>query len=270
VLSLLLDTTGSPIVFVDNASRDGSVAMAQAVAARSGGRVTVVEAAENLGAVGRNVGVAHCSTPYVAFCDDDSWWAPEATAIAEAAFDAHPSLALLAARTLVWPDLREDPIVADLAASPLGHDPMLPGPSVLGFLSCSSIVRRSAFEAVGGFSPILHFRGEEQLLAWDLAAQGWDLCFDDRLTAYHRPSPNRSATSAQQARQLRNAVLTTWLRRPPGPCARDALRLVRAARNSADHAAVVREALRALPAVRAARRRLPASTEAAVRLLEST
>ena len=68
-----------------------------------------------------------------------------------------------------------------LADSPLGRDPALPGPSILGFLACSAVVRKDAFEAVGGFSKILHFRGEEQLLSWDLSAHGWDLCFCPRI-----------------------------------------------------------------------------------------
>ena len=69
------------VVVVDNASRDDSVAAAGSVASRCPGRVTVIPLNHNAGAVARNVGVARCSTPYVAFCDDDSWWAPEAPAI---------------------------------------------------------------------------------------------------------------------------------------------------------------------------------------------
>jgi hypothetical protein len=42
-----------------------------------------------------------------------------------------------------------------------GAAPDLPGPSVLGFLACSAIVRRSAFLDVGGFDDILFFVGEE-------------------------------------------------------------------------------------------------------------
>ena len=30
----------------------------------------------NLGAVGRDLAMNHVRTPYVAFCDDDSWWEP--------------------------------------------------------------------------------------------------------------------------------------------------------------------------------------------------
>ncbi|WNG90116.1 glycosyltransferase [Mycobacterium sp. ITM-2016-00317] len=270
VLRLLLDTTQSPIILVDNASRDDSVAVANHIAAGSGRRLTVIELPDNLGAVGRNVGVAHCSTPYVAFCDDDSWWEPDAPAIAEEVFDAHPSVAVLAGRTLVWPDMREDPIVAELADSPLGRDPALPGPSILGFQACSAMVRKSAFQAVGGFSPILHFRGEEQLLAVDLATIGWDLCFCDRLTAYHRPSALRAPSSAEQARVLRNTVLTAWLRRPLRRCVQSSADFAWAAARDRAHAAALAEALRAVPAVISARHRLPAPVERAVRTLETS
>ena len=56
-----------PVIVVDNASDDGS-----AMAAGSFPGVTVIEAARNLGAAGRNVAVRRVTTPYVAFCDDDT------------------------------------------------------------------------------------------------------------------------------------------------------------------------------------------------------
>src|SRR4051812_21084565 len=59
-----------PVVLIDNGSTDGTAA---AVRARYS-EVDVVAAGENLGAVGRNVGVGRLATPYVAFCDDDTWW----------------------------------------------------------------------------------------------------------------------------------------------------------------------------------------------------
>ncbi|MCK5756239.1 MAG: glycosyltransferase family 2 protein [Mycobacterium sp.] len=268
VLHRLLDSTRCPVILVDNASRDDSVEVARRIAAGSGERLTVVELDENLGAVGRNVGVARAHTPFVAFCDDDSWWDPNSVALAERLFDEYPTLGLLAARTVVWPDGRDDPIVADLANSPLGHDPALPGPSVLGFLSCSAIVRKDAFEAVHGFSPILHFRGEEQLLAWDLAAAGWALCFCARLTAFHQPSAQRATTAVQDARLARNAALTTWLRRPLRPCLDAAAALLRAAVRDHEHARAFGQAMWSLPAVFAERRRLPIAVEQAVRRCE--
>lgn len=73
-----------------------------------------------------------------------------------------------------------------MAASPLGRHPSLPGPSVLGFLACSAIVRRSGFLGVGGFSTLLHFAAKK-LLSYDLAAHGWQLFYADDVHAHHHP-----------------------------------------------------------------------------------
>jgi hypothetical protein len=105
-------------------------------------------------------------------------------------------------------------------------------------------------------------------VAWDLAAQGWDLCFCPDIVAYHQPSAVRPANAVQDARSLRNAVLTTWLRRPPGTCVRAAARLARAAAMDGAHASATLEALRKLPAVMHERRRLPDSVERSLALLE--
>jgi GT2 family glycosyltransferase len=268
VIERLLDTTSCPIILVDNASQDDSVKTAERLIPRSANRLQVVALSDNLGAVGRNVGVAESRTPYVAFCDDDSWWDPDATSIAEALFGEHPTVALLAGRTEVWPERRDDPLVAMLAASPLGRDPALPGPSILGFLACSAMVRKVAFEGVGGFSPLLHFRGEERLLSWDLAANGWDLCFCPELIAHHQPSRVRPTSSEQNARSLRNDVLTTWLRRPLPQCTGAAARLARAAVSDVAHAKAFGEAMRLLPKVVRERRTLPDDIEQSVRLLD--
>lgn len=264
----LLDTTPCPILLVDNASRDDSVAAATRIAATSAGRLSVIPLNRNAGAVARNVGVARCTTPYAAFCDDDSWWAPEAISLAEEIFEQCATVALLAARTVVVPQYRDDPLVARLANSPLGRAPGLPGPSILGFQACSALVRKAAFEAVGGFSPILHFRGEEELLACDLAANGWDLCFCPALVAYHQPSAIRSASQAQRARVLRNTLLTACLRRPMDRCARAAADLVLAATHDTEHAKALLEAFTALPAALRGRRRLPDAVERSLRILE--
>jgi GT2 family glycosyltransferase len=254
---------------VDNNSEDDSVGDARRIEARSANRLQIIELDSNRGAVGRNVGVAACSTPFVAFCDDDSWWAPDATAIAEEIFDGHPTVGLLAARTKVWPQRRDDPLADELANSALGRRLDLPGPSILGFLACSAMVRKPAFVAAGGFSDILHFRGEEQLLALDLATLGWELCYCPELVAVHQPSALRPTTAAQDARSLRNAVLTTWMRRPIRHCVKATGSLIWAALHDGEHARGAAQALMKLPAVVGQRRRLPASVEQALALLES-
>jgi GT2 family glycosyltransferase len=136
-------------------------------------------------------------------------------------------------------------------------------------MTCAAVVRKAAFVAAGGFSELLHFYGEEQLLALDLAAVGWDLCYCPELTAYHHPSEIRGSSSARQARELRNAVLTTWMRRPMWPCLKATGRLLRAAVRDGDHARGAVEALMRLPSVMNQRRPLPDEVERALALIES-
>src|SRR5215213_1606819 len=80
-----------PVTVVDNASTDGTGHVVQAL-----GDVAVVGLPSNLGAAGRNCGVALSDRPYVAFSDDDSWWAPGALTVAADLFAAHPRLGLVA------------------------------------------------------------------------------------------------------------------------------------------------------------------------------
>ncbi len=196
------------IVVVDNGSMDGTAA-----ALARYGRVEVVALNANVGAVARNIGVRTARTPYVAFCDDDTWWAPGALAQAADLLDAHPKLAVVNARVLVGPEEREDPTCVEMADSPLPADPTLPGAPVLGFLAGASMVRRAAFLEAGGFEPRFFLGGEEMLLAVDLAARGWSLCYVPALVVHHHPSPRRDAR-ARRRLLLRNTLWFLWLRRP--------------------------------------------------------
>jgi GT2 family glycosyltransferase len=102
-----------PVIVVDNASADGS---AQAVGAFPG--VTVIKATGNLGAVGRNIAVRQVTTPYVAFCDDDTWWEPGALPRAASPLDTCPRLASVTGRILVEPGGTEDPSLPSCATLP--------------------------------------------------------------------------------------------------------------------------------------------------------
>ncbi|PXY21774.1 glycosyl transferase [Prauserella coralliicola] len=245
-----------PVIVVDNASTDDTVTRVR----REHPGVRLVPSPVNAGAAARNVGVRAATTPYVAFSDDDSWWAPGALSRAEEAFADCPRLGLLAARTLVGPREEPDPVCALMAESPLGSEPGLPGPKVLGFLACSAIVRRDAFLDVGGFSSLLHFGAEEKLLACDLAARGWALCYVEDVVAHHHPSSSRPPAAWRHRMEARNNALIAWLRRPAGECVRATSPLLR-------HPGAAAGALRRLPRALAGRRRLPPSVERQLREL---
>jgi GT2 family glycosyltransferase len=202
----------------------------------------------------------------VAFSDDDSWWEPGALALAAELFERYPRLGLVAARILIGPEGREDPTCGQMAASCLPSDAPLPGPSVLGFVSCGAVVRRDAFLEVGGFDDVVFFLGEEERVAVDLAAAGWGLAYVEDVVARHHPSAARTAPEERRRLQLRNYLLSQWMRRP----AKVALARTLAVASSGDpvsRGAVVDALRRVIPAIRA-RRVVPPHVEARLRMLE--
>ncbi|MEU6040023.1 glycosyltransferase family 2 protein [Actinomadura sp. NPDC047616] len=243
----------APVIVVDNASSDDTPRVAREAGAR------LIRLPRNLGAAARNAGVREAATRYVAFADDDSWWAPGALAHAASVLDAHPRTALLAARVLVGEDGRLEPVSQAMARSPLGRPDDLPGPAIMGFLACSVVVRRDAFLDVGGFSEVLHFGGEEELLALDLAAAGWGMAYLPELVVHHHPSPHGRDPAGRRRREVRNRLLTAWLRRPLFVL----LRTAAGALTSDQGRRGVADAVRALPAVARARRPVPRRVEAA-------
>jgi GT2 family glycosyltransferase len=254
-----------PIVLVDNGSGDGTAA---AVAARFP-MVDVVALEENLGAVGRNVGVERLRTPYVAFCDDDTWWEPGSLTCAADVLDACPGLAVLNARIVTGSDAHDDPIVAELRDSPVPGPDWLPGPALGSFLAGASVVRRDAFQAVGGFSRQLWLGGEEELLATDLLTAGWEICYLEDLVVHHDASPRRDSV-LRRRHGLRNTLWFTWLRRPVAPAVRRTVYLARTVPRDRTSALGAWDALRGLPWVLANRRVRPPAVEDRLRPLDAT
>jgi GT2 family glycosyltransferase len=251
-----------PIVVVDNGSTDGT---AELVRAHCPG-VQVAGLRRNRGGAARTVGARLVDSPYVAFSDDDSWWAPGALGRAVDLLDRHPRLAVLAARVLVGPEERLDPVCDQMAHSPLPPAADLPGPSVLGFIACGAVVRRDAFLEVGGFDVRLGVGGEEELLSVDLAARGWGLAYVDEVVAHHHPSPTRDP-SGRRRRQVRNALWSAWLRRPLGGAVRQTAHLAALATHQPGAWSGVLLAMGGLPWVLRERRPVPRDLEAALRTL---
>ncbi|MFC4907185.1 glycosyltransferase family 2 protein [Actinomadura gamaensis] len=251
-----------PIVVVDNASQDGS---ADAASALPG--VTVVRSPRNLGAVARNLGADHVRTPYIAFCDDDTWWEPGAPDRAADLLDAHPRLAAVTGRILVGPDGREDPIVPELRDSPVPGPSWLPGPALGSFLAGATMLRASAFRAAGGFSPRLWLGGEEELLAADLMAAGWWLCYADDVVVHHEPSLVRDP-GLRRRHGIRNTLWTTWLRRSAPAALRRTGALLRDVPRDRTTAHALAEAVAGAPWVLRNRAPVPAAVEARLRTLD--
>jgi GT2 family glycosyltransferase len=250
----------APVVLVDNASTDDTVAAVR----EAHPEVTVLTLEHNVGARARTVGVERAGTEFVAFADDDSWWAPGDLARAVDLLRAHPRCALINARILVGPEERLDPICTELAESPLTPPVDLPGPAVLGFVACAAIVRTAAFDEVGGFDAVVRFPGEEERLALDLAAAGWGMAYVEDLVVHHHPSPKRHSPDQRRAAIWRSRLLTAVMRLPLREVARLYLRALRdgtAGRTGLVHG------LRDVPAAVRGRRPIPAQLQEQRRLL---
>lgn len=229
--------------------------------------VQLLRLPRNLGAAGRNAGVALLTTPYVAFCDDDTWWAPGALRRAADLLDEHPPLGLVTGTVLVGADEHVDRTCVEMARSPLRGPTDLPGRPVLGFLCAATVVRRRAFLRVGGFEPRLFLGGEEQLLAIDLAAAGFALAYVDDIIVHHHPSPRREPGRRRRL-LLRNALWCAWLRRPAATALRMTWAMARAHAGDPALGPALASALAGAPWVVRRRRVVPLEVEQRLQTLE--
>jgi GT2 family glycosyltransferase len=252
-----------PTIVTDNASTDGT---AQAVSSGFPD-VLLLRPGRNLGALGRNLAVRYVTTPYVAFCDDDTWWEPGSLSRAADLLDERPGLAVVNARIVVEPSGTEDPVVAELRDSPLKGPSWLPGPAIGSFLAAATVIRTDAFRAAGGFHPALWLGGEEELLATDLLSAGWWLCFASDLTIHHAASTVRDGTS-RRITGLRNTLWFTWLRRPLIPALRRTGELMRTVPLDLPSARAIAQAAAGLPWVLKLRRPVADQVEAQLAALE--
>jgi len=199
------------VIVVDNGSSDGTL---QALRSRFAHlvRVRIIGCGKNLGAAGRNHGVAAATTDYVAFSDDDTHWSPGSLAHAVRVLDAAPRVAVLSGRVRVGDEGRLDPTCLLMQASPLPRD-ALPGPSLIGYMAGACVFRASVFREVGGYEPRLFIGGEESLVSLDVLDRGYAIVYCDALAVMHHPSPARDARLRRRM-LARNAALVAWLRLP--------------------------------------------------------
>jgi GT2 family glycosyltransferase len=139
---------------------------------------------------GRNRGAAAARGELVCFLDDDAVLVgPDVLAGAAATFDARPDVAAVALQ-VVTPD----------GGTARRHHPRLRGnPDLSGdvtsFPGGASVVRRSAFDEVGGLCDEFFYGLEETDLAWRLIDRGWCISYAGELRVEHpKVEPQRHAS----------------------------------------------------------------------------
>jgi N-acetylglucosaminyl-diphospho-decaprenol L-rhamnosyltransferase len=171
---------GDHLVVVDNASGDGSAEVARAAAPQA----TVVALPENRGfGAGCHAGAAASTSPLLLFLNPDAQLAPGALdalrrpAHAQPTWGAWQPLVLLpggetvntSGGVLHWLGLAWAG-QCDAPVSAIAH-----GPALVGFASGAAMVlRRTAWEHVGGFEPRYFMYGEDVDLSVRLRLAGWE------------------------------------------------------------------------------------------------
>jgi GT2 family glycosyltransferase len=173
-----------------------------------------VLAGRNLGIpAGRNLGLQEVDGELVLFLDDDAWIGSIGFAeVVLKRFDADPRLGAISCR-----------IVDEFGETQRRHVPRLRvgdplrSSRVTTFLGGASIIRRRAFDEVGGLPEDFVYAHEETSLAWRMIEEGWDLRYESDLVIRHpKTEPGRHATAFRLS--ARNRVLLAR-RHLPAPVA---------------------------------------------------
>jgi N-acetylglucosaminyl-diphospho-decaprenol L-rhamnosyltransferase len=189
------------IVVVDNASSDGS-----ADAARTAD-VEVVALDTNLGfGSGANRGVARTSTPYVIICNPDLEVEPGADKALTEVLEHEPDIAIAAPRIetpdgRLYPSARTFPDMVDAAGHAFLHfvwrgNPFSRRYKMLDWDHAAAcdvdwvagtyfVVRRTAWDEVGGFDEAFFMYLEDVDLCWRLKGAGWRTRYEPAARVVH-------------------------------------------------------------------------------------
>lgn len=253
-----------PIIVVDNASTDGTPDRVKTAFPW----VTVLALDRNKWCAARNDGVELAQTCLVAFCDDDSFWQPPALERAAAYFGKYPHLGVLAGKILIGDSEEVDSVCYAMQNSPLTDPRPLPGPAVLGFVCCAAVVRKEAYQRVGGFDYRFAIAGEERMFSVDMRTEGWSLTYAEDVVAHHYPSQLRNV--AQRIRHItRDTLWYYWLRRPAYYAMRHTMLILEQISKDANIRQGFLEAMKAAPQILLDRRVVPPPVEEQILRIES-
>jgi N-acetylglucosaminyl-diphospho-decaprenol L-rhamnosyltransferase len=183
------------LVVVDNASTDGTPAFVR----ERFPDVELVELPENHGyGAGCNVGVARTAAPLVLLVNPDAWPVGDAIVELAACLERRPRVGA-AGPVLQGPDGKPQqsvvgfptrwwlgrPAITSTAARPQLRPASLPTRTRRFLVGAALLVRREAFDQVGGFDPDFFMYYEEVDLCWRLQEAGWDVAVCPRAAFVH-------------------------------------------------------------------------------------
>jgi len=194
-----LTSRGACAKVVDNASNDGSPDAVE----QHFPDIEIIRLRENTGVTGFNSGVASSTTPLVMVLDDD----------------AMPTEGVVPQAVEM---LRNEPALAAIPLLPIDEST---GLCEWGFalgtaarnrwpvMGCANIVRREAWERVGGYEPAFFLYRNDVDLALKLLGAGYDIYFDPAWTVVHDSPGFRRKSLTWYELATRNWI---WLARRHG------------------------------------------------------
>ena len=161
----------------------------------------------------RNLGVQHARGRYIAFLDADDVWLPPKTAEQVAILEAHPDVGLLYGKTQIWHSWSSDPGASDDYFYDLGVEPdkVYPPPALLANLienrfqtptTCNAMIRRDAYNELGGFEDTFKGMYEDQVFFSKLYIT-WPTYVSDRYWARYRQHSGNSGQGFSRTRYLK-------------------------------------------------------------------
>lgn len=222
------------VIVVDNDSTDGSAALVR----ERFGWVALIEAGENLGygpAVNR--AAARSTAEWVAPANSDLVFTPGALGELLAAADRHPAAGAFAPR-LVLPDgstqhsVHPFPTLPRLAAFNLGLQAVVPGLGdrlgIEGYWTPERervvdwahgaflLVRRAAWDAVGGFDEQQWMYAEDLDIGWRLAQAGFPTVYVPSAAVHHEVSASTTQLFGDERVSRAQARTYSWMLRRRG------------------------------------------------------
>ena len=201
------------IIVADNGSADGSAAMVHAEFPH----VRVIETGGNIG-FGRanNAALAEAQGRYFCLLNSDAVMEPGTLAVMCSYLDAHPDVGLVGGQ-LLWPDGRlqtsygADPTLLAVFAEQTFLSAVLapPAPPILGepaevnqISGACMLIRREAFQQIGGFDPAYFMYNEDVDLNVRLRRSGWRVVFLPQARITHHLGASSSSDWQKRARMV--------------------------------------------------------------------
>jgi GT2 family glycosyltransferase len=168
---------------------------------------------ENVGVIGRNVGMSRASGPIIGLLDDDVFiQTADFPDVLARIFGADPELGAVTIHKVLSEtgETRRDLIPHSRKDVDMTR-PFDTFRFVGGFMA----LRREAYERVGGFSPEFFYGCEEVELSYRLIDGGWKILYSPEILAVELEHPSgRAPVVAAQTMRLRNRYIMAWMHMP--------------------------------------------------------